>query len=413
MPRVDACTHSRICGLDALPGEQLCILHSREPNKDLGAFRRAVRTRLDGKDLRFDLVHFPKEWTEFALETLPEDVSFRGAEFGGDVNFSGTVFKGKAVFSEAVFRGEANFSRASFEKDADFGHAHFNDAHFYDTVFVETATFTRTTFDGTANFAMARFEKSACFDEAVFQGRAYYYHCTFEQGASFDTALFRSLAVFAGTEKRDLFQNGYMTSFVSVLFEIPARVYFDHADLSHSTFTRTDLRGVRLRRINWARIGRRLVLYDEVLAASVNRKDEFALVEELYTSLKQHWEQEKNYEIAGHFHFGEKEMRRRSRPFVRDPVLWFYWAFSGYGEDADRAFRWLVALWLGFGICFLAFESKAPTFLGAVAESLTRSLRAMTLRAPADSTLLESLAGILGPIQVALFVLAVRRRMNR
>jgi hypothetical protein len=164
--------------------------------------------------------------------------------------------------------------------------------------------------------------------------------------------------------------------------------------------------------VEWAKIGGRTSLYDEIKTTKARRKDDYPLVELLYTHLKQHWEEEKNFELAGFFHYGEKEMRRKGRGFWKDPLLWLYWLFSGYSELAARSFLWVLIIWLGFA-AYYSFTNPALLWPTNILDSLNRSLQVMTLQADKSGSLAQTIQGIWGPFQIALLALAVRRRLNR
>jgi len=96
-------------------------------------------------------------------------------------------------------------------------------------------------------------------------------------------------------------------------------------------------------------------------------------------------------------------------------LIWWYWALSGYGERTWRSAIWLVGFLVGFALLYL-LVGHMQSFPEAVVYSLgVMSRQAEKLPAEA-STLLRSLVfieGILGPLQVALFALALRRRFMR
>jgi hypothetical protein len=66
----------------------------------------------------------------------------------------------------------------------------------------------------------------------------------------------------------------------------------------------------------------------------------------LYRSLRKALEDGKNEAGAGDFYFGEQEARRRAvgTSPVERAVLWAYWLISGYGQRASRAVTALVGV---------------------------------------------------------------------
>lgn len=411
------CKHYEICGLEALANskEGFCILHSKRKNKDRKEFRKALESLLKRGRYRFDHIVFPIGEFDFIELVFNNEVSFNGATFNGKVNFSGSTFQGKVSLRDVTFDDEVNFSNVTFESGADFSQIKFQDAHFYNTVFKGQTIFTETCFNGVTNFMLSSFKKSVLFFSVVFNGVTHFYHTSFECDVSFNYSQFRNMTTFAGKEAAFIFSKEHETELISVLFERPSKVYFDCANFTKCSFLRSDLRGVHLTKVEWAKIKNRQGLYDELKAIAEKKKEDYPLVEELYTQLKHHWEEKRNYEMAGFFHYGEKEMRRKARSFFSDPALWLYWMFSGYGESATKAFVWILVIWVGFAFYYSAFTINSVTafFLSRIIPGLNYSLQVMTFQNPSGSSFAETIQSILSPILVALFVLALRRRMSR
>ncbi|MEK2495561.1 pentapeptide repeat-containing protein [Kitasatospora purpeofusca] len=65
----------------------------------------------------------------------------------------------------------------------------------------------------------------------------------------------------------------------------------------------------------------------------------------VYRQLRKSLEDGKNEAEAADFYYGEMQMRRhnKARPGGERALLAFYWAVSGYGQRASRAFGWLLA----------------------------------------------------------------------
>lgn len=410
------CKHFEICGLESIlnSADQCCILHSSSKEKNVSDFQEVINSRILEKNYLFDYVVFPPSVCDFVQFIFESDTSFKGAVFLGDTNFSSAIFNGDVSFAESTFCSEANFSQAKFNGNANkLNQVKFlGDAHFYETYFDGITDFRRTTFEGIGNFVLTQFNAEAHFEETVFSKRAHFHQAAFRNTVSFHTALFKDLVAFVGKKDTPIFSDKHETNFESVLFEEPHRVFFDSVDLSKCTLIRTDLREVNFTKVKWAKIRSRLALYDEIIATKGRKSDDYPLVEELYTLLKQHWEDEKNFEIACFFHYGEKEMRRRSRKFWNDPILWLYWLFSGYSELATRAFLWILLIWIGFAYYYSLTNISLPPTQNII-ESLHLSLQVMTLQAEKSDSIAQTIQGLLGPLQIALFALAVRRRLNR
>jgi hypothetical protein len=138
-----------------------------------------------------------------------------------------------------------------------------------------------------------------------------------------------------------------------------------------------------------------------------------ARVAALYRSLRKSFEDSKNEADAGDFYYGEMECRRHSKASsgAERVILWFYWLLSGYGQRASRA---LIALGLVVAVVTglltvwgQDFGMAARTAVGAVVFRDDRT----ELTAAGEWTVL--VARFLGPVLLALAVLAVRARVKR
>ncbi|MCH7922668.1 MAG: hypothetical protein IH975_06520 [Nitrospinae bacterium] len=230
-------------------------------------------------------------------------------------------------------------------------------------------------------------------------------------------------------------------------------VRFQTVNLSQARFLHTPLEKVQFFDVEWnkkIRPGRR-ALYEEEVA----REEEWELVRQLYLQLKKNYEEARDYPTAGEFHYGEMEMtltqgqgavkkwvnylvrmllrrsedveitmeeRRDGRRKLFDVLLLrVYKALSGYGEKPGRALLWATGFLLVPAICYSLGEvtfDPSSTVLDSFVDYLARSLGFMTFRlhlTPNEhwAKLLMVGQAILGPIQLALTALALRRKFRR
>jgi hypothetical protein len=133
----------------------------------------------------------------------------------------------------------------------------------------------------------------------------------------------------------------------------------------------------------------------------------------LYRSLRKALEDSKNEAGAGDFYYGEMDARRHSRETRRTErwILWFYWLLSGYGQRAGRALIALLVLVATVAILLTVWgqpaENAARIAVGAVVFRDDRT----ELTTAGEWTVL--VARFLGPVLLALAVLAVRARVKR
>jgi hypothetical protein len=170
-----------------------------------------------------------------------------------------------------------------------------------------------------------------------------------------------------------------------VVINPPDVITFRGADLKKCQFLDTDLRKVQLVDITWPqtaptdgnkivtrfawlrigqRLGQRVVVYDEIapVESGAGSTRPWPKLERLYRELKQNHEDRRDYDRAGDFHYGEKEIRRQNPDTAWG--LWFFltlyrW-FSGYGERYLPPLLWAGLLFVGstFGYMLWGLRPK-------------------------------------------------------
>ena len=474
------CEHFKICGLyaEADPEAGLCILHSKDPNKDKPAFAHALAQHRKNNGDMFRMIVFPaevnfnsatfSEQVDFYGTTFSKQADFRGATFSEQADFTGVAFSEQANFIEVAFSKQADFTeatfseqpiffgaefskqaiffRATFSKQADFRAATFSkwanfigaefskQADFYRATFSGQADFHGATFSGQANFYGAEFSEQACFSDATFSERVDFRAALFAGYIDFNSASFLAKTIFLGrTEENQripVFSNAEV-AFKDVNIDPPDALIFKDADLSKCCFQGTDLRQVELTGVSWPKIGKRFGVYDEKvpLETGVTTRP-WEHIERIYRQLKQNYEDQRDYERAGDFHYGEKEMRRQNKktPFGLKFLLTLYWVISGYGERCIRPLICAAILLVASTFGYLALgiapsQTAAPLTLTSPADWLRVALyglQTMTLLKPTDLTPIGLAAASLkvfqsfsGPIIFGLFALAIRQRLKR
>ena len=391
---------------------------------------------------------------------------FRKAEFKGDAYFVDAQFHAQASFVHAAFHGEALFGEAEFHEPLDFKYstfdrnASFEDANvnsdvvFESATFKDRASFSRATFGGGSFFTNSTFGQDANFAETTFTGEVSFERAVFKEGGNFDSTEFTTETSFQGARfrGRTVFlprkENGAIVRVFSgvevdfrwVTLEPLDVLVMPDADLSKCQFLGTDLRKAQFIGASWPKThtsfpfyGKRSAVYDEIAPKDASSSWQIPHVESLYRELKQNYEDRRDFDRAGDFHFGEKEMRRsnkRETPRQRRILLWFYRWASAYGERSLPPFLWFVFLALLTTVAYLSS--------GVVGEKCQNppcplhwsyanfwdvflySLRVMLLLRPAEfdcigplGRFLNTVQSVLGPLLVGLFGLAVRQRLKR
>lgn len=194
---------------------------------------------------------------------------------------------------------------------------------------------------------------------------------------------------------------------------------FTNADLSQCRIVGNNITRLEPTNVQWAQRFMRTVVYDEIAmrrGASIpvsNLKEACQILKQKYQSMGDHVK-------AGDFHYSEMEMKRREyKGLIRYLCPeFFYWLASGYGTGYIRAFLMLVALAFGFGWLYLS--TSPDSFALDYWKAVRFSIQVITLQRPqtpeafGDTGQWFQLAeAILGPLQIALFALALRMRLKR
>lgn len=408
------CRHNHICGLTIYdekdPAAGLCILHSKDPLKNKEAFENALGEHREKKGDDFSLIVFPG-YVDFSA-TFTGEAKFVGADFNDRVSFFGATFTKDAIFLGTTFNGETSFTNATFAKKAMFNMTSFKEeVSFFQATFTEEADFRGTTFSSGANFEQAKFNGT---------------------GVNFYCSTFRGRTLFSSRREEDrtvpIFSDAEV-DFRQVLIDPPDALSFREADLRKFRFLDTDLRKVGFTGVLWPKIGGRFGVYDEIAPLEAGGSRPWARLEKLYREIKQNYEDRRDYERAGDFHYGEKEMRRRNpeTPFLLRFFLTLYWMFSGYGERYVRPLIWAGVLLAVSTVGYLALGLSpkvggsilAWTNLSDWLRAAFYSFRVMTFLRPDDlmpigyAKIINALESLLGPLFLGLFALAVRQRLKR
>jgi len=389
-------------------------------DKDRAEFEEAIQEKLINKHFDFRGIYFPG--SAHLASFLPY------ATFEGTANFSQVTFEESAFFSNATFEGEASFSNATFE-----GRASFSDA-----TFMERGDFIRATFKERADFQGATFKERADFQGATFKESAFFSNATFEESASFSDATFMERGRF-------WYLQTFPQTFLSLreaVIEKPERFSFHSTLLRPSWFMDVDARKFDFSNVEWFRLpgGDELKLEEEI--ESLARRGpmhptKLRMLQKACRRLMDNAEENRDYATANEFHYWsmvlarkealllarEKSFREALRRFGLIDAL--YGALSGYGERPRRAFLVLVGMGTLFAILYVMVAGSIEHVGQAFLYSLAAMVRLTGVPAMAPLTkllqpsepglfqLLVTAEGILGPLQIALLALAVRRRVMR
>ncbi|MDE3242567.1 MAG: pentapeptide repeat-containing protein [Nitrospirota bacterium] len=378
----------------------VCLMHSREQRKDAEAFRAEIDAIL----LRTSVFHRPKDHFDFRYFVFHE------------ANFGAELFTEKAFFGDARFIGEAIFQGAIFTKGADFGEA----------TFAQAANFWAATFTQRANFRQATFTEEVDFGLATFTEGADFWGAMFTEGADFTLTLWGygkdDLAREAGGEPA-------IASFHSVRLMKPEKVCFLRVNEKsrqgfRGRFVGCPIKGVLFEDVDWHREKGRMVLQDELdRLANDEEAASYEQVAAAYRRFIINFDEAKQYDLSEDCVIGAMEMKRLdpAQPaFVRLAVN-LYRVASNYGSSYLRALLVLALLVVAFGLLY-SFVGLTPRLGQTVLEpiGLIHAVEVATFKSETHAIagsgaawFLEIFERVLIPAQVALFLLALRRRFRR
>jgi uncharacterized protein YjbI with pentapeptide repeats len=413
--------------------------------------------------------------TYFPDIEFPKAASFTGAIFHGAVHFETVTFHGEAGFWDTKFFGPAHFNeKTKFLSGANFidarfiegGSAGFVEAEFgafadFATTNLDEASFWRASFRGVrfsganlgevdfrettfnegeifegSRLIAADFEgstlRAADFSEAKFHGDTSFVNTTFENRAIFSEAIFTDTIRFFGTETNEVFRPDTVVDFQDTRIDRPDELIFHTVLLRPHWFINVDARNFTFINVKWHNLlnGPRKALDRELEVLQEREvRSPHSLLSKACRELSINAEQNRLYPEASGFNYWAMDARRKEvsgSNFAPWRLVWWYWILSGYGERHIRAFVALCVMAVLFAIAYMPtgiIEVQDPSFFGVLRtlpRSLVYSFEVLTRLNTAisgDATLLGRAfviaEGVLGPLQIALLALAIRRKFMR
>ena len=405
----------------------------------------------------------------FRNATFEEGATFAGTHFSGGADFHNAIFKKEADFIDTHFEREAYFVEAIFEGDTIFDNSDFEsvrwttflrstfkeEAYFHETFFDEGA-FRSASFGKLADFSKSTFGREADFSKTTFGKDANFSEVTFKQDANFSEATFTEGGRFW---KLTVPSHQTALNFRDALIEQPERFSVRSTHLRPMWFIDVDAQKFDFSDIVWFKLpnGDNLALKDEIKALEdrgVNQPESLRKLTRACRRLMNNAEENRDYPAANEFHYWSMEAQRKEGLSRLGLIATLYWILSGYGERPRRAFLFLVGLWAFFAFLYMvAGPSELKVFSNFLQDILSISARDIRtflsgLRAPSPSEIkhfwadirpalvyslgalarlrpepqpdgpsgfqfLVTAEGILGPLQIALLALAIRRQVMR
>ncbi|TAJ09580.1 MAG: pentapeptide repeat-containing protein [Nitrospirae bacterium] len=438
----------------------VCIMHSSDPEKDFSRFHQEIVEILAGESIHsrraetFDFSWFVFLDYHFGRMSFERKTIFRSARFLCGAHFSSMWFAHGADFTDTLFENSVDFQTAVFAEDVRFDSAQFSgEANFRQVVcrgegwwpavnFKGNASFAQSNFSKEANFSMATFESNVDFSGARFAFCGNFKGATFREGANFASAVFASTGEPAADGAN---VPHVIADFSGARYEKPSHVSFYQVNRDiqgglRARFVNCNMEAVRFVDVNWHRWHGRKVLQDELDIVSPLKNEEsetekffkqamgkpptrYELVAVGYRKLVDNFEKVREYDSAEDFSIGVMEMKRLdpAQPiFVRVAVNLYRWA-SNYGSNYWQALVVLALMVVVFGLLY-SLVGLTPRPKQTVLEpiGLVHAVEVATFKGETHAIagngvawFLEILERVLIPAQVALLLLALRRRFRR
>lgn len=382
--------------------------------------------------------------------------AFESSVFVGNVSFIAAKLSGDANFRNVTFRSQVNCFHSVFSGPADFSFAKCLDTASFSQATLEAANFDSAEFSKSADFGQVLARRHAAFQRTKFQG------VTFEsahlyEGASFDSATFSGDVEFRRAtfgplpDDSSAARGAAIADFTGAKFEKPTAVWFSQVNKDagvglRARFLNCDVEQIHLDDVHWhRRRGGRMVLQDELdvvegrktVAGTTTecRRSEHELVAIAYRQLINNFDKVRALDLAEDCFCGAMEMKRLdpNQTWLSRTVLSAYKIASSYGSSYVQAFFVLVAIviaasvifatpWLGLGPAQgnPGAVQMASSWLRRYPAGLFHSLEVATFQRDAvyyfawrRGRLMVIAEQTLVPIQVALLLLALRRRFRR
>jgi len=316
----------------------------------------------------FAHAEFKLENLNFSRITFKKEISFYQTKFFTSTNFRSSVFEGAVDFSYSQFYEESNsFESTKFKETSDFSHATFKDTKFEWANFHRKAEFIECKFSDETIFENVTFSDDAYFKNAEFSGNTNFSESTFMATADFDDANFPQFANFSKVH----FNQKENTTF--------------NGNISNVSFADTDIKQINFgNRISWElfessddkeekidsakkRKNNDLKIYEErLLEENDETKINLESIKNIYRDLRDNFDLNLRYDIAGKFFVREMELKRiyeekrvEGRLITAKKPIWhriltLYWLYNilaQYGQSYYRPMYFAIPI-ISIGICF-------------------------------------------------------------
>jgi len=322
---------------------------------------------------------FKLENLNFSHITFKKEISFYQTDFFNSTSFRASVFEGPVDFSYSQFHEESNsFESTKFKKTSDFSHTTFKNTNFEWSSFFNVE-FIECKFSDETKFENVAFSDNAYFKNAEFSGNTVFSESVFTEIADFDDAKFLQFADFS-----------------KVHFNKRENVIFN-GNISNVSFVDTDIKEIKFgNRISWEllessdekerktdstkkRKNNDLKIYEErLLEKNDETKINLESIKNIYRDLRDNFDLNLRYDIAGKFFVREMELKRIYREkrlegkliTAKKPIChriltlyWLYNILAQYGQSYYRPLYFAIPI-IAIGTFFFWMECTEQEIIG-------------------------------------------------
>ncbi len=373
-----------------------------------------------------------KEKIDFSKIHFEQKMSFYNTIFNESASFTFSLFKEPVYFSFSKFLSTSNsFQYANFEALVDFAQSTMRNIKFKEATFTNVC-FTESRFYDDVSFWNVTFLNNAIFKDSIFCDPVDFSESQFKSFTEFEGVTFINNANFSKVSfKNQIKFNGNLSNVSFLDTDIKKVIFGNKTSWEKLDLTNKNEKSTR-KNIDFK-------IYDEKL---LEKSDETQInlesVKNVYRDLRDNFDQNLRYDIAGEFFVREMELTRKyqdkhqgnrfitTKKFLLKRVIFsFYWWYNIIGQYGQSYYRPIISAVpiITLGTCILLNESMEKGVVismnvlydGSLQNAFARSLSAFIPFLSFTKTLTSTdymLRLLLLPISITFFV-SLKRKMER
>ena len=371
-----------------------------------------------------------------------DNVNFNHVIFEKNVNFSHCIFDGNVLFSSTKFQKSAIFLESKFKKESEFDYSVFTqstfknaefemDVSFFDVLFYEII-FNHTKFFKSVNFKESNFLSLTKFEKTKFMKFADFSHVNFSKHhiIKFNTDL--SNVSFIDTDIKSI-NFGTNTSWNSNKSNKNRKTIPQNTCCSALKFFMFKINIIILNIIQFIeqiRHDDKYVICEEMLLFTKQISDLNSLesIKNIYRDLRDNFDRNLQYDIAGEFFIKEMELTRRFkqknnkiqlRPIIHRLVSLYaiYNLLGLYGQSYKRPSVWIIVL-ISSAFSIFLYEEYSASKMFTVKIIYEQLIKALSILIPFNiqlngNNIFDNLFKIISLPMSAILFIALKRKLER